>query len=98
MRKLIVVQIVLVLAAFAIANAFSQGVSAPYTARLQTVLTGLNRPILLRSSPDSTKRLYVVQQTGQILVVPPGSSAPSTFIDLSSKILVPTSTSDERGL
>jgi Glucose/sorbosone dehydrogenases len=98
MTKLIVVQIVFVLAAFAIVNAFSQGVSAPYTARLQTVLTGLNRPILLRSSPDNTKRLFVVQQTGQILVVEPGMSVATTFIDLSSKIFVPTSTGDERGL
>ncbi len=77
---------------------FGQGVPAQYTMRLQPFLTGLSRPILLRTSRDGTKRIFVVQQGGIIKVLQPGSVTPTNFIDLSSKIVVPTSTGDERGL
>ena len=77
---------------------FSQGVPAPYTMRLETIQTGLSRPILIRASPDATKRLFIVEQTGRIKVLQPGAVVPTQFIDLSAKILVPTSTGDERGL
>ena len=83
---------------FANGALFGQGTAAPYTLRLETILTGLDRPILYRPSPDSTKRMFIVEQTGRIKVQQPGSSTASVFIDLSSKILVPTSTGDERGL
>jgi len=79
---------------------FAQGVPAPYTSRLQTFLpTGVvTRPVLIRNAKDGSKRLFVVQQTGIIKVFQPGASVPTDFINLSSKILVPTSTGDERGL
>src|SRR5947208_2470769 len=77
---------------------FSQGVPAPYTPRLQTVLTGLSRPILIRSARDGSKRLFIVQQAGIIRVIQPGSSTPTDFINLSSKVVNPVSASDERGL
>ena len=82
----------------AFVNAHAQGVAAPYTPRLQTVFSGLSRPILIRGVPDSSRRLFIVQQDGQIRVAQPGSTATSTFLDLSSKIFVPVTTSDERGL
>jgi len=50
--------ILIVLAAVSV---FSQ-TPAPYTARLQPFLTGLSRPILIRSSPDNTKRLFIVRK------------------------------------
>jgi glucose/arabinose dehydrogenase len=78
--------------------AFAQGSPAPYTARLQTFLTGLSRPVMIKSARDGSKRLFIVQQGGLIRVLQPGSSSPTTFIDLSTKIFVPTSSSDERGL
>ncbi|MGI8811715.1 MAG: PQQ-dependent sugar dehydrogenase [Pyrinomonadaceae bacterium] len=78
--------------------AAAQGNPAPYTPRLQTMYTGLNRPILIRSSNDGTKRLFIVQQGGIIRVVQPGSSAPTDFINLTSKITIPVGSSDERGL
>lgn len=77
---------------------WGQGVPAPYTLRLQTFLTGLSRPILIRHSGDGTKRLFIVQQGGIIKVLQPGATTPTDFIDLSSKITVPTSVGDERGL
>jgi glucose/arabinose dehydrogenase len=77
---------------------FGQGVAAPYTPRLQPRLTGLSRPLLVRHAGDGSKRLFIVQQTGLIRVVQPGSSTATTFIDLTSKIVIPGSSGDERGL
>lgn len=81
---------------------FGQGVPAPYTPRLQTFVTStsgtLSRPILLRSAKDGSKRIFVVQQSGLIKVFQPGSNTTTNFIDLSSKIVIPTSAGDERGL
>lgn len=92
----------LILAVFCIAPMFcfvdAQGVPAPFTVRLHTMYTGLSRPVLIRGANDGTGRLFILQQGGVIRVVQPGSATPSDFINLSSKITVPVSSSDERGL
>ncbi|MBS1795373.1 MAG: PQQ-dependent sugar dehydrogenase [Acidobacteria bacterium] len=79
-------------------NIWAQGVAAPYTSRLQTFQTGLTRPILLRNARDGSRRIFIVQQSGIIKVLQPGATTPTDFINLSSKIVIPTSTGDERGL
>jgi len=81
-------------------NMFGQGVPAPYTPRLQTFMpTGVvSRPVLIKNAKDGSKRLFIVQQTGIIKVLQPGATTPTDFINLSSKIVVPVSTGDERGL
>ncbi len=71
---------------------------APLTIRLQPFLTGLSRPVLVRGAGDGSRRLFIVQQGGIIRVVQPGSTAPTDFINLASKIAVPLSGGDERGL
>ena len=76
----------------------AQGTPAPYTPRLQTMYAGLSRPILIRNAHDGSKRLFIVEQTGLIKVVQPGSSTPTVFLNLTGKIFVPASGSDERGL
>jgi len=78
----------------------AQGVPAPFTNRLQTFTpTGVvARPILLRSAKDGTKRIFIVQQAGLIRFFRPGATTPTDFINLSSKIVIPGSTGDERGL
>lgn len=68
------------------------------TPRLQPFLTGLSRPVLIRSANDGTGRLFILQQGGLIRVLQPGSTTPTDFINLSSKITVPVSVGDERGL
>lgn len=79
---------------------FAQGVPAPFTSRLQTFapVGVVSRPILLRSAKDGSKRIFVVQQAGIIKVFQPGATIPTDFINLSSKIVIPGSTGDERGL
>ncbi|MGI8640275.1 MAG: PQQ-dependent sugar dehydrogenase [Pyrinomonadaceae bacterium] len=71
---------------------------APYTIRLQTFLTGLSRPVLIRNAADASKRLFIVQQAGLIKVLQPGLNTPTDFINLSSKIVIPATSFDERGL
>lgn len=61
-------------------------------------VTGLNQPVLVTNAGDGTRRLFIVQQTGIIKVLQPGATTPTNFIDLSSKITIPGSPSDERGL
>lgn len=80
------------------ANIFGQAAALPYTPRLQTVFTGLSRPVLVRGANDGTKRLFILQQSGLVRVVQPGATTATTFIDLSSKIVIPVSGGDERGL
>jgi glucose/arabinose dehydrogenase len=70
----------------------------PYTVRLEPFLTGLSRPVLIRHAGDGSRRLFIVQQTGIIKILQPGATTPADFINLSSKIFVPTSSGDERGL
>src|SRR5688500_11518617 len=80
-------------------GALAQGVPSPYTVRLQPYTTGLSRPILLRDDgPGPGKRKFIVQQTGLIRVLQPGSRTPTDFLNLSGKIRVPVSAGDEFGL
>lgn len=93
----LVTHTILLIVAFAMTGA-AQGVAAPYTMRLQPFLSGLSRPILLRNAHDGSNRIFIVQQTGIIKVMQPGASATTDFINLSSKIVVPATAGDERGL
>src|SRR5262245_7608744 len=51
-----------------------------------SVLTGLSMPLLVTHAHDGSNRMFVVEQTGMIKVVQPGSTAPTVFLDLTSKI------------
>ena len=77
-------------AAFAIvclaAVAFGQSFVSPYKMRLRPFLTGLDNPILITNAKDDSKKLFLVQQSGIIKVVQPGSTAPANFLDLRTKI------------
>lgn len=86
----------LVVLSFAVCVLGQSFVSAD-KARMQPFLTGLNNPVLIRNAGDGSKRLFIVQQSGIIKVLQPGSVTPATFIDLSSKILF-VGGGDERGL
>jgi len=98
MKKLITWFFAAVIVSYAAASLSAQGVPAPYTPRLQTVYTGLDRPILLKGPHDGSRRNFVLQQGGLIRVFQPDATTSTVFLDLSSKIIVPTSQGDERGL
>jgi glucose/arabinose dehydrogenase len=61
---------------------------------LSPFVSGLNQPVFLTHSNDGTSRKFIVEQPGRILVVQPGSSSPTVFLDIRSRIL----SGGERGL
>ncbi len=60
----------------------------------ETILTGLDSPVLVTHAGDGSHRLFVVEQPGRIKVLTPGSTAPRVFLDISAKVLA----GGERGL
>jgi len=61
---------------------------------LETVVTGLNSPVYVTNAGDLSERLFIVEQPGRIKVLLPGSSSPTVFLDITSKVLA----GGERGL
>jgi hypothetical protein len=61
---------------------------------LAPYLSGLSSPVLLTTAKDGTDRRYIVEQTGRIQMVQPGSAATTLFLDLTSRVLY----GGERGL
>ena len=54
---------------------------------LQPFLSGLSSPLYMTNAKDGSNRLFVVEQGGVIKVIQPGSTTPSVFINISSKVL-----------
>src|SRR5262245_20326433 len=61
---------------------------------LEPVLSGLASPLFVTHASDGSGRLFVVEQPGVILVLQPGATAPTVFLDIQSKVIF----SGERGL
>ena len=51
-----------------------------------SIATGLNRPIAAVNAGDGSGRLFIVQQTGEILIYDGTQVLPSPFLNLSSKV------------
>ncbi|MFL6595188.1 MAG: PQQ-dependent sugar dehydrogenase [Chthoniobacterales bacterium] len=66
--------------------------------QLQQIASGLTAPGSLVSANDGTGRLFIVQQTGQILILRNGSVTPTPFLDVSSRLVGLNPGYDERGL
>lgn len=62
--------------------------------QLTTVLTGLDAPVFVGHAGDGSNRLFIVEQAGVIKVVAQGSSTPSVFLDIRSRV----NSGGERGL
>jgi glucose/arabinose dehydrogenase/predicted nucleic acid-binding Zn ribbon protein len=54
---------------------------------LQQVLTGLSQPLLVTNAHDGSRRLFIVERTGIVKVLPYGDTQPTVFLDISSKVL-----------
>lgn len=73
---------------------------------LETVVSGLAAPIDLKSPADGTKRIFVADQAGTIVIIQEGKALPSPFLDLSARLISPLgiigsydeNDYDERGL
>lgn len=62
--------------------------------QLESVVTGLSSPIFVTNAHDGRNRLFIVEQGGIIKVLQPGSTAPTVFLDITTKVL----SGGERGL
>lgn len=70
----------------------------PVRIELQPVASGLSAPVDLVSPDDGTGRLFIVNQTGQILVLKNGQVLGTPFLDVSSRLVSIMANYDERGL
>ena len=61
---------------------------------IPVVPSGLSSPVFVGNAGDGSNRLFIVEQAGIIRVLPPGSSTPSQFLDIHTKVL----SGGERGL
>ena len=66
--------------------------------RLATVASGLPAPLELTSPADGSGRLFIVQQSGQILILQNGAILPTPFLDVSGRLVPLMPEFDERGL
>jgi glucose/arabinose dehydrogenase len=71
------------------------GVAQAPSLQLQSLTTTrLVAPTFVTNANDGQGRMFILEQAGRILVVPPHSATASVFLDLTPKVL----TSTERGL
>ncbi|MFN0084333.1 MAG: PQQ-dependent sugar dehydrogenase [Blastocatellia bacterium] len=106
MRRVLCAVILLLLAIF-LAGRFrgpgqvtsAQTMPAAPPIQLVPVANGLSSPILVTTAKDGGNRLFIVERSGRIRILPPGAAAVlgTPFLDLSAKI-VTGSGGDERGL
>jgi glucose/arabinose dehydrogenase len=66
---------------------------------LRLVADGLTSPVTLVPANDRSRRLFVVDQVGQIRILrPDGTLAPEPFLDISDRLVELRTDFDERGL
>ncbi|HXG68518.1 MAG TPA: PQQ-dependent sugar dehydrogenase [Blastocatellia bacterium] len=61
---------------------------------LEPVLSGLTSPLYVTSARDGSDRLFIVEQPGRILVLQPGATTATVFLNIAEKV----SFGGERGL
>jgi plastocyanin/glucose/arabinose dehydrogenase len=65
---------------------------------VQTVASGLTAPVELSGAADGSGRIFIVQQTGQIQILKAGAILPTSFLDVSNRLVPLMPEYDERGL
>jgi len=55
--------------------------------QLNTVVSGLSSPLFVGHAGDGSNRLFIVEQAGTIRVLQPGSSTPTLFLDIHTKVV-----------
>jgi hypothetical protein len=66
------------------------GLTVPLLAAIQLVSvvpSGLSSPLFVGHAGDGTNRLFIVERAGIIKVLQPGSSTPTVFLDIRSRIV-----------
>jgi len=85
-------------ASAAVSLAFIASPALAVDVKVEALATGLQAPVDLKESPDGTGRIFIMEQTGTIVVVnADGTVRPKPFLDLSAKIVTQYVRFDERG-
>ncbi len=85
-------------ASVAVSLAFISSPAAALDVKVEAFATGLGAPIDLKEAPDGTGRIFIMEQTGAIVVVnADGTMRPKPFLDLRAKIVKQYVRFDERG-
>src|SRR5689334_2245953 len=92
MRKVLLAFLFFMLIAilcFAVNRAAARATVAqePTAVPLVPVLAGLASPIYVTNAHDGSNRLFVVEQPGRIKVLQPNATAPTVFLDITSRVL-----------
>ncbi len=69
-------------------------VTQPVSLGLDTVVTGLNRPVFLTAAPNDLTRLFIIEKDGRIRIVKNGTLLSTPFLDITAK----TTKGSEQGL
>jgi len=64
-------------------------IPSPLLAQIQLtpVVSGLASPVFVGNAGDGSNRLFIVEQAGIIKVLQPGSSTPTVFLDIHTKVV-----------
>lgn len=76
-------------------NSLAWGVASPLAISLQPYLSGMTFTVYATNAGDGSNRMFVIQKAGTILVVQPGSTTPTTFLNITSRV---RSSGNEQGL
>ncbi|MEP7340054.1 MAG: PQQ-dependent sugar dehydrogenase [Acidobacteriota bacterium] len=78
----------------------NETVSAQATIQLQPFVSGLAKPVFMTSARDGSNRIFIIEQSGRILVMLPGETTPNKtpFLDITAKVLAPNTNGSEQGL
>ena len=91
--------ILMLLLSCSISNCKKDKDDTPRSPNLQLIAENLASPLSVVEPPDGSKRLFVVDQTGKIYIVPQnGTMLTVPFMDISNKITILNPNYDERGL
>src|SRR5215813_3269277 len=61
---------------------------------VQQMVVGLSSPVYVTNAHDGSNRLFILEQAGRIKVVQPGSTSPTLFLNITTRVL----SGGERGL
>src|SRR4051812_28638404 len=75
------------LGALCAAAAVALATPAVAAVQLQTVVSGLSSPTFITNAGDGSNRLFIEEQAGVIRVLQPGSSTPTAFLDIRTKVV-----------
>ena len=85
-------------AVFAATVAFADIPKGDITIRLEPVATGLAAPVYATNAGDGSGRLFIVDQSGLILILKHGVLLPTPFLDLTGELPALNPFFDERGV